>query len=262
MTDLHKNQDNNEIKAWVFLSHSNKDYEKVTVVRNLLEQCNKRPIMFFLKCAEEKKELDSLIKREIDARDQFILCDSENARESEWVKEEVRYIKSKGRVYQTVNLNDSYDAIKETVLHFVNRSNVFITCSRRDSALAKDVIKLLEQRGFSVWWDMRSIRPGDIIVSAIADALDSTVKHGYQLLLVSKSFMESSYCRKEVLYFDARGGSKWIVPVKIDKTPLSPELQFILANRIIGDVSKYDAQEVKARKIVEALVQRDIELSR
>lgn len=53
---------NNDI--WVFLSHSNKDYEKVREVRNLLEEQNFRPLMFFLNCLNDDEEIDSLIKRE------------------------------------------------------------------------------------------------------------------------------------------------------------------------------------------------------
>jgi hypothetical protein len=36
--------------AWIFLSHSNKDFEKVREIRNDLEQLGHRPLMFFLKC--------------------------------------------------------------------------------------------------------------------------------------------------------------------------------------------------------------------
>lgn len=74
--------ENNEI--WVFLSHSNKDYEKVRQVRNMLEEQSLRPQMFFLHCLNDDDEIDLLIKREIDCRTRFILCDSENARKSHW----------------------------------------------------------------------------------------------------------------------------------------------------------------------------------
>lgn len=73
-------------KIFVFLSHSHHDYEKVRVVRDLLENEGFRPLMFFLKCLEkdEYKELTKiLIKWEIDNRKRFILCDSENAKESD-----------------------------------------------------------------------------------------------------------------------------------------------------------------------------------
>lgn len=50
--------------------------------------------MFSLKCLNDNDEKDSLIKREIDCRTRFILCDSENARKSKWVQREIEYIES------------------------------------------------------------------------------------------------------------------------------------------------------------------------
>ena len=79
---------------WVFLSHSSKDYDKVCLVRNELEKYNFRPLMFFLKCLDDdkyNKEVENLIFREIDSRSRFILCNSSNAQNSEWVKKEVEY---------------------------------------------------------------------------------------------------------------------------------------------------------------------------
>lgn len=73
-------------EIWIFLSHSNVDYDKVRKVRNMLEEQGLRPIMFFLKCLNDDDEIDDLIKREIDCRTRFILCDSPNARCSTWVK--------------------------------------------------------------------------------------------------------------------------------------------------------------------------------
>jgi hypothetical protein len=65
-------------QIWVFLSHSNKDYDRVKEVRNMLESMSFRPIMFYLLCLSDNDEVDNLIKREIDARTRFIYCDSEN----------------------------------------------------------------------------------------------------------------------------------------------------------------------------------------
>jgi hypothetical protein len=42
-----------ENKIIVFLSHYHHDYEKVRVVRDLLEKEGFRPLMFFLKCLEK-----------------------------------------------------------------------------------------------------------------------------------------------------------------------------------------------------------------
>ena len=69
----------NSNEVWVFLSHSNKDYEKVRRIRNLLEDQSFRPLMFFLCCLEDDQEIDDLIKREIDHRTRFIYGSSDNA---------------------------------------------------------------------------------------------------------------------------------------------------------------------------------------
>ena len=95
---------NSDNEIWVFLSHSNKDYEKVRQVRNLLEEQEFRPLMFFLKCLNDDDEIDDLIKREIKERTRFILCDSQNAQNSKWVQREVEFIQDGlHRVYQTMD---------------------------------------------------------------------------------------------------------------------------------------------------------------
>ena len=99
----------NEI--WVFLSHSNKDYEKVCKVRNMLEQQGYRPLVFFLNCLNDDDEIDLLIKREIDSRQKFILCNSVNARNSKWVQKEVDYIKRKNRLWEKVDIDASIEYI-------------------------------------------------------------------------------------------------------------------------------------------------------
>jgi hypothetical protein len=45
-------EDDVEEGAWVFVSHSTKDFERVRLVRNALEDSGFRPILFYLKCLE------------------------------------------------------------------------------------------------------------------------------------------------------------------------------------------------------------------
>ena len=47
---------NKEEAKWVFLSHSNKDYLRVRLVRNKLEEVGFYPIMLYLKCFENAPE--------------------------------------------------------------------------------------------------------------------------------------------------------------------------------------------------------------
>ena len=53
--------------AWIFVSHSTKDIVEVRAVRNALENMGHFPILFFLKSVSEHSELDTLIRREIEA---------------------------------------------------------------------------------------------------------------------------------------------------------------------------------------------------
>ena len=148
MTDTN----NNEI--WVFLSHSNKDYEKVRQVRNMLEEQSLMPLMFFLHYLNDDEEIDSLIKREIDCRTRFILCDSENARKSHWVQKEVEYIKSQNRICETIDLSQSMDEIMATLQDFINKTRIFISYNREEFPLAEMVYNRLRQYDFAVYMDM------------------------------------------------------------------------------------------------------------
>jgi len=91
--------------AWIFLSHSNKDFEKVREIRNELEKRGHKPIMFYLKCLENDNAiLPELLRREIAAREWFILCDSPNAQASRYVRDEVELIKSmEGKTIEVVD---------------------------------------------------------------------------------------------------------------------------------------------------------------
>ena len=97
-------QSNSEKEIWIFLSHSNKDFKKVREIRNYLEEKDCRPLMFYLKCLSNDDEINDLIRREIDCRTRFIICDSENARASKWVQSEINYIKSKARNFEVLDL--------------------------------------------------------------------------------------------------------------------------------------------------------------
>lgn len=109
---------------WVFLSHSVKDYEKVRLVRNILEEEGLRPLMFFLLCLENEEEINDLIKREINCRTRFILCDSVNAQASKWVQKEVEYIKSKDRIYEIVDLNTPIDKIRQQLKTICSKNSI------------------------------------------------------------------------------------------------------------------------------------------
>lgn len=137
--------------AWVFISHSNKDFDKVRLIRNKLEERDYRPLLFYLKCLENQAELEDLIKREIDVRERFILCKSKNIEGSKWVKEEMKYIRSQGRPLEEIDLDK--DDIDFFINRFDRRSTLyrFSTENEEDKATVVDEsTKLLEAKAFKV----------------------------------------------------------------------------------------------------------------
>lgn len=189
---------NNEI--WVFLSHSHEDYEKVRKVRDMLEDQHMRPLMFFLKCLNDHDEIDSLIKREIDCRTRFILCDSENARKSDWVKEEVKYIKDQDRIYETINVDWPIEKMKNKLSEFKRKATLFISYSRIDQTLAQSIYNRLSKYDFQVFCDIESITTGDF-GKQITSAINRASEGGYTIALLNESVLNrDSWTRHEIVY--------------------------------------------------------------
>lgn len=116
-------------EIWIFISHSSEDFNKVRKIRNYLEEKSYRPLMFYLKCLESDEEIYDLITREIDVRTRFILCDSENARSSYWVKKEMDYISNHEppRSFLRIDLSQSDDVIHSQLDSYINQMNIFLS---------------------------------------------------------------------------------------------------------------------------------------
>lgn len=186
---------------WVFLSHSYKDYERVRDVRNLLEEHDFRPIMFFLKCLDDNDELDSLIKREIDSRKRFILCDSENAKASEWIGKEVAYIKSKQRYYYTIDINKPIELISQDIMQFIRESTVFISCSINDFKYFTQLKSMLyNDLGLKVIDLQNELNNCVPYSSQIYNIIDNCLSNGYVLFFITDAFLRSEYCLNELRY--------------------------------------------------------------
>lgn len=198
------NADNN---IWIFLSHSNNDYEKVRQVRNMLEEQNLRPLMFFLQCLNDEDEIDDLIRREIDCRTRFILCDSEEARKSKWVQKEVEYIKSKDRMCEIVDLNKPMEVIEQTLLQFVKKTRIFVSYNREEVSLAKEFATRIDKYEFSVYmdmlWDESQVYHQDYTNETVKN-LDSSTRDGVVVAFVNERIFTSpddalGSCRYELL---------------------------------------------------------------
>ena len=240
---------NNEI--WVFLSHSHEDYEKVRKVRDMLEDQHMRPLMFFLKCLNDHDEIDSLIKREIDCRTRFILCDSENARKSDWVKEEVKYIKDQDRIYETINVDWPIEKIKNKLSEFKRKATLFISYNRENQKLARTIYERLSKFDFQIFVDMDLLRPGDDYLKTIISSLDSAAANGFIIALMNDRVLASgSGSRHEIrraLNYDRKNGIKSIIPFVMTKGLV----ESISHDEELGILKGYDIRDISDKQNIE-----------
>ena len=170
--------------TWVFLSHSNEDFEKLRMVRNRLEELNFRPLLFFLKCLEDDKEISDLIKREIEARERFILCRSKFSEKSKWVKQEVAYVESLKRPYEIIDLDAPEQTIEEGIMQFNRRSTIYLWS--KEDCVVKEVKAYSELKAFKViqlnesnCWNVQEFQ------LAQSDGLNGIVEGAYFIVLQS-----------------------------------------------------------------------------
>lgn len=210
---------------WVFVSHSTKDFEKVRIIRNKMEEIGMRPLLFYLKCLKDKPEVLELLKREIDVRPRFLLCDSPNARKSEYVGEEVSYIKSLNRQYVTVDL-DNYSSYDEKIRELKRRSQIFLSYSRQDFDLVRKLTKALQEIGFNILnilLDWKHFPAGESLQDTIPDAIRCTMDKGYFIPVISQDYLGRAFCAVELntaLSYNQTLPDQRIIPVCLDKETL------------------------------------------
>lgn len=220
-TNIKELEDAND-DIWVFVSHSTKDFEKVRILRNKMEEIGMRPLLFYLKCLKDKPEVIELLKREIDVRPRFLLCDSPNARKSEYVGEEVSYIKSLNRQYVTVDL-DNYSSYDEKIRELKRRSQIFLSYSRHDFDLVRKLTKALQEIGFNILLDWKQFTAGESLQDTIPDAIRCTMDKGYFIPVISQDYLGRAFCAHELdtaLSYNQTLPDQRIIPVCLDKETL------------------------------------------
>jgi hypothetical protein len=236
--------------AWIFISHSLKDWDKVRRIRNILEEKGRKPLLFFLKCLNDDSEIDDLIKREIESRDFFILCDSENAKNSKWVKAEDEFVKSLEKVYEVIDLDDDIETQLGKIGKLLKRSTVFISHSHSDENIAQKFIKSFKDNDYQVF-DYNQISPVSVFVNEISKGIDESIEKGFFLLLLSEKSLESKFVKLEIEYaFTKAHSSKSggnIIPIsliEINKlmTIMPLHLMYLVSNIKIHDFSSGDLQ--------------------
>lgn len=213
---------NNDNEIWVFLSHSHEDYEKVRKVRDMLEDQNMRPLMFFLKCLNDHDEIDSLIKREIDCRTRFIYCKSNNTEDPDgWVQREVEYISSKDRNFETIDLNSPDEELLQRIDEIKKNATIFISYNRDEYDLAEQVYDRLSKYDLDISFDRYFLRRGSDFENEMQLSIDEACNKGHVIaLLRNRVLSEESFVRKELgraLLNDRFTGSRSIIPFYLDE---------------------------------------------
>lgn len=210
---------NKEEAKWVFLSHSNKDYLRVRLVRNKLEEVGFYPIMLYLKCFENapNENILEFLKKEIDARQRFVLCQSENSLNSYWVRKEVEYIKAAGRPYEVIDLNDM-DKIDDRVQSLTKRSFVLIVSSENGIDDNMPVYELF----------------GGMTLDQYEDMANSKCRHalrqGYILLIFhfKSDYEKGRHFRRIMNIVNAdQGLLDYLIPVRMDQEAEGPEVVYV-----------------------------------
>lgn len=71
---------------------------------------------------------------------------------------------------------------------------VFISHSSKDKPFVERLAKQLVQYRIGVWYDKWEMKPGDSLIDKIQNGLEDS---SYLLVVLSKHFIESEWCRKE-----------------------------------------------------------------
>lgn len=235
--------------GYVFVSHSHKDIHEIRRIRNFLEENGLEPICFYLRCLSDDDEIIDLIKREIDAREWFLLVDSENARGSNWVKTEVEYIKSKDKDKMVSISLDKQDEIIPALTRLSNSIRVFFSYSRRDYGIAKAIYDECVKHDLRPFFDAEMLAGSDF-VSSTEDAIKDASKHGCVVLLISENSVSSEWVKQELMFAGSEGA--YILPVIIDDVIISEEFGYYVAGKRPCHL-KTPITEEQAAQIVERI---------
>ena len=208
--------------AWIFVSHSHRDLEKVREIRNYLEQRGHNPLLFFLKCLnDDDARLPELIRDEIKERDWFVLCDSPNAKASKYVPAEVALVQSakSPETIETIDLTQDLKPQLYKLDRLLKRATVFLSHSyvQRDHECAERIRAALLEHDYRVWSDS-ALKPGQDFAATIHAAIDDAAALGFVLLLLSPASLASPSCKQETEYalqLAAKSQRSNVIPVVV-----------------------------------------------
>lgn len=189
----------NKEGCWIFLSHSSKDIKLIRQIRNAFEERGHNPLAFHLLCLsdnteEGKAELDSLIKREIDAREWFVFCESKNSKKSKYVEMEKEYIKGRGKKkVWSIDLSLPFDEIIKIISNICTQIKLFVSYAHIDKQIAKPLIEALIKKDFDVW-----VPEDASLNTSWHSSVVEQIRYGYSIILLTEEYVKSNSCMIEL----------------------------------------------------------------
>ena len=183
-----------------FLSHSSKDIDKVRQIRDILEVLDYEPLLFHLKCLDDDNDdLETFIKKEIESRNIFIYCKSENAEASRWVQKELEYIKSfdSKRLF-TIDISlpfkDTIVQLLLSITEIIKKNRVFLSCSHAspEAQYGDSIEKFLTEQNFDV------IRYKTLDYSKDTEHKSALTEAATFITVISRASLNSIYCKSEL----------------------------------------------------------------
>ncbi len=222
-------------KAWIFVSHSTRDIEGVRRLRNEIEGRGAEPLLFFLKALDDHEELRALLRREIEARHFFLLCDSDAARQSRWVQEEHEYVRSLfGKRVTTVALGAAWEEQLAAIDTMLKLATVFLSYAHIDRGRVLPFADLLADHDIAVWTDLQ-LQAGQSWAGSIEAALRKAAEDGYLIAFLSASSLRSPWVAREIVAFQqlaTTGGRLILVDLEPVDHLLPPDLQSLQRLRL------------------------------
>ena len=214
-------------KEYWFISHSHLDIEKVRFIRDVIEEVFfYEPILFFLKCLSDEREINDLLQREIAERIWFVYCQSENAENSKYVQGERAYLDTliaHGKKINKIQIElDKFELwdpqckqyIRDQVFRGIRKSKLYLAHVRADDGCVMSLRERLLSNGYNTFQLMQPQSFFNFGLS-VEDAIKShSYDDGAVLAFISERAFDADYFLSELNF--AIENRAVIIPVFID----------------------------------------------
>lgn len=152
-----------------------------------------KPLLFFLKALDDDEELRSLLRREIDARSFFLLCDSDAARRSPWVQDEHEYVRQLiGKQVVTIPPEAEWNVQLAAIDYMLTRATAFLSYAHTDRDRVAPFADLLSSHDLTVWNDFL-LSVGQNFQTTIRKLLQQAAENGYLIGFLSMASLRSRW---------------------------------------------------------------------